>query len=326
VDKTITDASWSVHRKSYCRLLRTFSSSTDHKEIRESVKRFLRRNGMRAGTARDAHDAEAKNLPSQYDLMVLDVHDDPAKGPFPCAGLSAGARVGQSFIWTSAGDEHGPDRPGSRSEAMTILPRPFNPLRNCWRVSKAVLGVRTRRKALAERVRGKKRLRLPPRWLAFRCRTLVTYPGNETPLTSADSSARSRPYCERAPRVVLSREQLLDLTAGRSFRAGLVRTSDNQISASGAKIESRTFFSKDSLLQTSETAAVACFGGREVLGGVGPVRAGLRVNIVLLVVAAACRRTRSRRLCCLSDERASRVRARSASKPQAGAANVARLT
>ena len=63
----------------------------DHKEIRESVSRFLEKNGMRATSAKDAHDMDAKLTLGRYDLIVLDVmmpgesglsicNDDPGSG------------------------------------------------------------------------------------------------------------------------------------------------------------------------------------------------------------------------------------------------------
>lgn len=45
----------------------------DHRQIRDSVTRFLERNGMRATAAKDAHDMDARLASGHYDLMVLDV-------------------------------------------------------------------------------------------------------------------------------------------------------------------------------------------------------------------------------------------------------------
>ncbi len=45
----------------------------DHRQIRDSVARFLERNGMRATAAKDARDMDEKLAKGHFDLMVLDV-------------------------------------------------------------------------------------------------------------------------------------------------------------------------------------------------------------------------------------------------------------
>lgn len=202
----------------------------DHKEIRESVKRFLEKNGMRAGTARDAQDAEAKLAIGNYDLMVLDVMMPGESGLSLCQRLSA-ERVLPIILLTALGDDT--DRiVGLEIGADDYLAKPFNPRELLARI-KAVLRRSERDEKLAGGFAGK-RLRFAHLVLDSDSRTLVDVSGNETRLTSADFKLLIV-LLERA-RVVLSREQLLDLTAGRS--AGpLDRTIDNQISRLRRKIE-----------------------------------------------------------------------------------------
>ena len=59
----------------------------DHKEIRESVSRFLERNGMRATAAKDAHEMDAKLALGHFDLIVLDVMMPGESGLSACQRL-----------------------------------------------------------------------------------------------------------------------------------------------------------------------------------------------------------------------------------------------
>ncbi|MGJ8571912.1 MAG: response regulator [Hoeflea sp.] len=202
----------------------------DHKEIRESVKRFLEKNGMRAGTAKDAQDAEVKLAIGNYDLMVLDVMMPGESGLSLCQRLSA-ERVLPIILLTALGDDT--DRiVGLEIGADDYLAKPFNPRELLARI-KAVLR-RTERQEKLSGVFVGKRLRFAHLVLDSDSRVLADECGNETRLTSSDFKLLIV-LLERA-RVVLSREQLLDLTAGRSS-GPLDRTIDNQISRLRRKIE-----------------------------------------------------------------------------------------
>lgn len=61
----------------------------DHAQIRESVTRFLERNGLRATGAKDASDMDAKLAVGQYDLIVLDVMMPGEDGLSVCRRISA---------------------------------------------------------------------------------------------------------------------------------------------------------------------------------------------------------------------------------------------
>lgn len=65
----------------------------DHRQIRESVTRFLERNGMRATAAKDARDMDEKLAKGHFDLMVLDVMMLGEDGLSVCKRLSSEKRL-----------------------------------------------------------------------------------------------------------------------------------------------------------------------------------------------------------------------------------------
>ena len=202
----------------------------DHKEIRESVSRFLEKNGMRATSAKDAHDMDAKLALGHYDLIVLDVMMPGESGLSACQRLSADRKL-PIILLTALGEET--DRiVGLEIGADDYLSKPFNPRELLARI-KAVLRRSERPEIHAGEFAGKK-VRFAHLTLDSDRHVLTDETGSETPLTTSDFKLLTV-LLERA-RMVLSRDQLLDLTAGRT--AGpLDRTIDNQISRLRRKIE-----------------------------------------------------------------------------------------
>ena len=202
----------------------------DHRQIRESVTRYLERNGMRATGARDAVEMDARLSTGHYDLMVLDVMMPGEDGLSVCRRLSAERRL-PIILLTALGQDA--DRiVGLELGADDYLPKPFNPRELLARI-KAVL----RRTEAVEPEAGTlsgKRVRFAGLVFDTDARLIEDGQGREIALTTADH--RLLTVLLERPRVVLSREQLMDLTLGRS--AGpLDRTIDNQISRLRRKIE-----------------------------------------------------------------------------------------
>ncbi|KPP85225.1 MAG: two-component system, OmpR family, response regulator [Rhodobacteraceae bacterium HLUCCO07] len=202
----------------------------DHRQIRESVTRFLERNGMRATAAKDAHEMDVKLAGGHFDLIVLDVMMPGEDGLSVCQRLSTKRRL-PIIMLTALGLET--DRiVGLEIGADDYLPKPFNPRELLARI-RAVL----RRASLAE----PEACSLAGKTARFAGLTLnadahfIEDPyGNRVQLTTAD--LRLLTVLLERPHTILSRDQLLDLTAGRS--AGpLDRTIDNQISRLRRKVE-----------------------------------------------------------------------------------------
>jgi two-component system, OmpR family, response regulator len=202
----------------------------DHREIRDAVTRYLEKNGMRATSARDAVDMDAKLANGQFDLIVLDVMMPGEDGLSVCRRLSATGAV-PILMLTALGEET--DRiVGLEIGADDYLAKPFNPRELIARI-KAILRRSTRSESYAGSLSGR-RIAFAHWVLDTDSRVLSSEDGAQIDLTSAEFKLLTV-LLER-PRFVLSRDQLLDLTAGRAASV-FDRTIDNQISRLRRKIE-----------------------------------------------------------------------------------------
>ncbi len=201
----------------------------DHREIRDAVSQYLRRNGYRTTTARDAVEMDARLKAGRFDLIVLDVMMPGEDGLSVCRRLSAQG-VAPILMLTALGEET--DRIiGLEIGADDYLPKPFNPRELLARI-KAILR-RTGNRQPAERIEGR-HLKFAG-WELDPDRRLLTHDdGREVSLTTAEF--RLLQVFLARPRFVLSREQLLDLTSGREAHV-FDRTIDNQVSRLRRKIE-----------------------------------------------------------------------------------------
>lgn len=202
----------------------------DHREIRDAVTRYLEKNGMRATSARDAVDMDTKLANGQYDLIVLDVMMPGEDGLSVCRRLSATGSV-PILMLTALGEET--DRiVGLEIGADDYLAKPFNPRELVARI-KAILRRSTKAKPYAGSLSGR-RIAFAHWVLDTDSRVLSKNDGAQIDLTSAEFKLLTV-LLER-PRFVLSRDELLDLTAGRAA-SFFDRTIDNQISRLRRKIE-----------------------------------------------------------------------------------------
>ena len=202
----------------------------DHREIRDAVSRYLERNGFRASSARDAAEMDEMLRTGRYDLIVLDVMMPGEDGLSVCRRLSTEGTT-PILMLTALGEET--DRiVGLEVGADDYLPKPFNPRELLARI-KAILR-RTERQPHQVGGPGGHVLRFAGWTLDTDTRRLVAEDGREETLTTADF--RLLTVLLARPRFVLSRDQLLDLTSGRSGHV-FDRTIDNQISRLRRKIE-----------------------------------------------------------------------------------------
>ena len=202
----------------------------DHREIRDALVKYLERNGMRATSAANAVAMDAAMKVGQFDLIVLDVMMPGEDGLSVCRRLRTQTDV-PILMLTALGDET--DRiVGLEVGADDYLPKPFNPRELLARI-KAILRRSDRADVVGGRLAGH-RLAFD-RWVLDTDRRVLTEAGG-TEVTLTTAEFRLLTVLLERPRFVLSREQLLDLTSGRTAQV-FDRTIDNQISRLRRKIE-----------------------------------------------------------------------------------------
>ena len=204
----------------------------DHAEIRHSVTRYLEKNGMRATGAANTTDMDAHLAKQNIDLIVLDIMMPGEDGLAACARLRREHRATPILMLTALGEDD--DRiKGLETGADDYLAKPFNPRELLARIH-AIL----RRTGAASAPHGGS--------LAGKRATFagVTYDHDAGQVIKEDGTCNMLTTAEaklltvllERPREVISREDLLDLSAGR-VAGPLDRTIDNQVSRLRRKIE-----------------------------------------------------------------------------------------
>lgn len=201
----------------------------DQRDIRDLLARYLVKHGFRASVADSAEAARKLLRAAQIDLIVLDIMMPGEDG----LSLTRSIRENQEIpviLLTAMGEET--DRiVGLEVGADDYLPKPFNPRELLARI-KAVL----RRARMVPRARAPSKGQLCfDRWkLDLARRELLDERGVSVALSSGEF--RILVALLERPGVVLTRDQLLDLTRGRSAQS-FDRSIDNQISRLRGKIE-----------------------------------------------------------------------------------------
>lgn len=202
----------------------------DHKEIRESLRRFLEKSGMRVTTASDAKEAETALGVGQFDLMVLDIMMPGEDGLSFYKRMSMDISI-PTIMLTALGDEV--DRiVGLEVGADDYLPKPFNPRELLARI-KSVLRRAQNQEPVAGTLSGKN---LKFAHLVLDTDKQVLIDENNVQMQLSTSEFKLLIVFLQRARLILNRDQLLDLAFARS--AGpLNRTIDNQVSRLRKKIE-----------------------------------------------------------------------------------------
>lgn len=201
----------------------------DDREIRVLFSRFLRSNDMRVSTTADGREMDRMLRDNRIDLIVLDIMLPGEDGLSICRRLRASSRVPMIML-TAKGEDI--DRiVGLEIGADDYVTKPFNPRELLARI-RAVL-----RRGAIDTVEGARTgsvltfdgWRLDPN-----VRQLHDPEGTRVALTGAEFDLLLV-FCER-PRRVLSRDQLIDLTQGRTA-APLERSVDVLVSRLRQKME-----------------------------------------------------------------------------------------
>lgn len=202
----------------------------DDRDIRDLLSRFLRKNGYRISAAADGNEMKHILETARIDLIVLDRVMPGSDGLSLCRELRATSRTPVILLTLLGGDT---DRIiGLEIGADDYLAKPFNPHELLARI-KAVLR-RVSDLPLQSSLQkspvlsfGGWKLDRSRRYLESPVGVLVSLTDGEFDLLLA--------FAER-PQVILSREQLLDLSRGRSA-AAFDRSIDMQITRLRRKIE-----------------------------------------------------------------------------------------
>lgn len=202
----------------------------DHRDIRETLARYLVKNGMRATAADSAAQARKQLKTAAIDLVVLDIMMPGEDGLSLCRYL-VGNNVSPVILLTAMADDT--DRIiGLEVGADDYVTKPFNPRELLARI-KAVLR-RTQATTKPRDPIDNESLRFDGWQLDVPRRELLDKEGVAVPLSSGEFQLLIA-FLKR-PQVVLSRDQLLDLTTGRT-PAVFDRSIDNQVSRLRRKIE-----------------------------------------------------------------------------------------
>jgi two-component system OmpR family response regulator len=202
----------------------------DHREIRDLLAKYLARHGFRVSAAENAAKARKTLEASAIDLVVLDIMMPGEDGLSLCRHLRATTALPVIMLTAMAEDT---DRVvGLEIGADDYVVKPFNPRELLARI-KAVL--RRSNSLPQQRPRLDGQTVRFDRWLLnVAQRELIGQDGVAIPLSTAEFQLLSALLTH--PRMVLSRDQLLDLTRGRAANV-FDRSIDNQVSRLRKKIE-----------------------------------------------------------------------------------------
>jgi two-component system OmpR family response regulator len=198
-------------------------------DIRDLLARFLAKHGLRASVAESAAAARRTLQAADIDLVVLDIMMPGEDGLSLTRFLRESTNI-PVILLTAMGEET--DRiVGLEIGADDYVAKPFNPRELLARI-RAVL--RRSASATPRPEAGKGRIAFD-RWVLDReRRELIDDRGVSVPLSSGEF--RLLAVLVERPGMVLSRDQLLDLTRGRAAQP-FDRSIDNQVSRLRKKIE-----------------------------------------------------------------------------------------
>jgi two-component system, OmpR family, response regulator len=202
----------------------------DHREIRDSLNAYFGKHGYRVSTVPTAAAARKVLTASAIDLVVLDIMMPGEDGLALCRFLRETTDI--PIILVTAMTEDTDRVVGLEMGADDYVTKPFNPRELLARI-KAVLR-RTRALPPQRQPLEHDTLRFDRWTLDVRRRELIGEDGVAVPLSTAEFVLLSA-FLNHAY-MVLSRDQLLDLTRGRDA-AVFDRSIDNQVSRLRKKIE-----------------------------------------------------------------------------------------
>ena len=202
----------------------------DHGDIRDSLGKYLSKHGYRTSDAADAQAARAFLKRSSVDLVILDVMMPGEDGLSLCQYLRQSSDM--PVILLTAMDEDTDRVIGLEVGADDYITKPFNPRELLARI-KVVLR-RTNSLPPKGRPLTENRIQFGDWSLDLAQREVAGKDGVAVPLSTAEFHLLLA-FLDH-PKMVLSRDQLLDITAGREAKV-FDRAIDNQVSRLRKKLE-----------------------------------------------------------------------------------------
>ena len=204
----------------------------DHREIRDLVKKYLLLQGYRVSTAENGTALRRLVETGAPDLIVLDIMMPGEDGLTLCRELSARSGPSIPIIFLTAKAEETDRVIGLELGADDYLVKPFSSRELLARIKAVLRRVNSLPPQRATRRSGSIRF---DRWvLSLGRRELQGEDGVGVPLSTAEF--RLLKVLVDHPGMILSRDQLLDLTVGRGADP-FDRSVDNQISRLRRKVE-----------------------------------------------------------------------------------------
>ena len=202
----------------------------DNREIRDLLARYFAKNGLRVDVASGGAEMRQQMRTGVFDLIVLDIMMPGEDGLTLCRQLRQTSDI--PIVLLTAVSEETDRIVGLELGADDYVTKPFNPRELLARV-RAILR-RTGSPAKVAAGDEAKRYRFDRFTLDIPRRLLLDAAGAEVPLSTAEFSLLQA-FITR-PGVVLNRDQLLDITAGRAAQM-FDRSIDNMVSRLRKRIE-----------------------------------------------------------------------------------------
>ena len=204
----------------------------DERDIRDPLSAYLKKHGFRVTSVADARAARDALVRSSIDLIVLDVMMPGENGMALCRDVQATSQV--PIIFLTAMADAGDRISGLELGADDYMVKPFEPRELVARI-KSVLRRTNMLPPKKQSRNGTARKLAFDLWvLDLDRRELLSPQSVSIPLSTADF--RLLEALIRRPNIVLTRDELLDLTGGRSPQP-FDRSIDNQVSRLRKKIE-----------------------------------------------------------------------------------------
>ena len=202
----------------------------DHRDIRDSLGKYLAQHEFRTSLAANAAEARKLVESSAIDLVVLDIMMPGEDGLSLCRHLRQTTDL-PIILLTAVADET--DRVvGLEMGADDYLTKPFSPRELLARIKSVLRRTHSLPPRAAPTASAQMRF---GKWTLHVARREVTGSDDVAiPLSTAEFHLLSA-FMEH-PKIVLSRDQLLDITSGRSAKV-FDRAIDNQISRLRKKLE-----------------------------------------------------------------------------------------